>query len=220
MLKTMSRVKVVGIAAVGAALSLMTRPVKSALTLPSAVRAVLPRGAVSVDLERLPIGPNGTPILAHLWTVERPQSPANASPPFQIVPFCLDLFEPATGANNWSFVNAVVYGDYAKPGKVFTRWLQPKQKLGAVIIIASSTGYPGLSTTLTLIAFPYGLASSSYQQAFSAGGSGGGGISYTFDGIDARGYLTATRIDYLYGKQKRTVLTWNGHEFVEPAPHQ
>lgn len=215
----MNRARAVGIAAVGAALSLLTRPVISAPTLPSAVRAVLPRGALSVDLERLPIGPNGMPILAHLWTVERPQPPANTSPRFMITPFCLDLFEPANGSNNWNFVNAVVYGDYAKPGKVFTRWLQPQKKLGAVIIIASSTGYPGLSTTLTLIAFPYGLEAPPVQQAFSAGGSGGGGIDYNFDGVDARGYMTVTRIDYLYGKQKRTVLTWNGHEFVEPAPH-
>ncbi len=189
-------------------------------SLPTEVRAKLPRGATSFLCERLPIGPQGTKMLVHVWGAVRSAQPRGYSP-YLDSPFCVDVFEPvqrSKGRWGWHLVSSAAYTDSTQPRAVVPHWLRPAKKQGPVLEIISGNGAPGVSTYHTLLAWNEGFRegySAPVPQEFSSGGSGGGLISQKFDQLDSRGYMTIVT-ENSFGNRILDVTTygWNGSRFV------
>ncbi len=190
--------------------------------LPPAVRVFLPKGATSFLCERLPIGPNGTKMLVHIWGAMRANTADsdNSYQEFSSSPLCVDVFEPRLDERKqwgWHLVSSAAYLDETRPTNIVTHWLVPAKKQGAVLEILSGTGAPGLSTYHTLLVWenPFEAGSlSPTPQRFSSGASGGGSVYQTF-GVDGSGQLTITAVNAYGGKiLSSDVLRWNGERFA------
>lgn len=191
--------------------------------MPAEVRVLLPRGATSLYLGRLPLGAGGKPMLVHLWAAGRKRSPATPHQ-FDPSPFCVDVFHLAGRdefePGKWHLVASTVYLGEDGPhdaGAVSARWLQPAKKQAPVLIIVSPSY---ISTRFTVITFPGGISPSeenkSYVQEFYQGGLGGGKTVYDF-GLDARGTMTVVEESSYQGRTtSTTVLSWNGRGYVAP----
>ncbi len=143
-------------------------------TLPAAVRAELPVGALSVSLFQLAPAPKEKPVLFHLWTAARrnptdeygekrldhltgPITAAEAKTGgLRPSPFVLDIFAPGAKAGQWQYKNSIVMSGTVAPSGFGLRFLDATKKKGYVI---STTGTSGQgrdeSSFYTVYVFPY-----------------------------------------------------------------
>lgn len=200
----------------------------SKAAMPAAVRATMPRGAKSFLMQRLPLGYKGTPRLVHIWAVTRPRTPeSNQYSSYTDSPFCVDIFEPRLDSKKrwgWHFLTSASYIDQDEPVAIVTHWLRPATKQGPVLEIISGNGAPGVSIVHRVLAWENGFGggySPPTPQTFESGGSGGGLIEQSFDGVDERGYMTITSRNSFGGKTiSTTVSRWNGEQFVASITKQ
>jgi hypothetical protein len=182
--------------------------------LPAAVSARLPRGAETIHLGRLPIGPNGAPMLVHIWTaVRRPEKYSYW--PMDQSPVCIDVF--AQNRNSFNRTASAVYLSDDRPREVASLWLRPAKKEGPVVVLV---GPSHTSTKYTLVTFAEGVGAEDRSkprvQDLYQGGIGGGKTVQNF-GVDSGGMLTVETESSLYGKTESvTVRRWNGYEFKAP----
>ncbi len=102
--------------------------------LPASVRAMMPRGAVSLRVFRLAPAPREIPYLVHLWTVPRrassPQMEFGSEVEYPIYsPFVLDVF---TDEKKPKYRTSIVYSENRAPDKITLRYLNAKNKVGFI----------------------------------------------------------------------------------------
>jgi hypothetical protein len=192
------------------------------VALPPEARAALPKGTTSFLVQRLPIGPRGAPVIMHIWAATRP-NPAfsnNSYNQFAPSPFCVDILQPPQNqrkGRTWSLVTSAAYISTDKPRSVRTHWLNPAKKTGPIMEIISSNNAPGVSIAHTLLVWENGFCEgydSPTSQVLWSGGLGGGLISQDFSPPDARGNITITTTETVYGKlRSQQKLVWDGERF-------
>lgn len=199
--------------------------------LPPEAVAMMAPGARSLFLQRFPMG--GTPVLVHLWTIQRsgPVDPKGSKP--VAAPVFVDLFAPGASANSWLLANSASYYNLSGLGSpegrplknVTVRWLSPAKKRGMVVVVTTGDNSDSI---MDLITFPNGAdisftASSDWTQ-FHTGDEGLSTSSQKF-GIDKEGFMTiietnATNGGHLHDMGEAPVMTtvyrWNGQQFAAP----
>ncbi len=196
----------------------------AALALPPQVRAQMTPGAKSLRLIQLPAAGSAA-TLVHLWSASRGSgTQPDAGPSL----FCVDVFEPGSGANQWKLKMSqsfVSYGNYgASPGapvEASARWLTPSRREGVVVLAKFSD--PG-GDNYMVITFPDDVApwfevTPSVVQEFRVGGPGGGSTSSLSLGTDAQGTTTVVVKIVPHSSHPPEFLIghWNGYRFNLPS---
>jgi hypothetical protein len=190
--------------------------------LPPEVRSTLPKGTTSLLVQRLPIGPKGTPVIVHIWAATRPNPPSsnNSYNQYAPSPFCVDIFQPRQNQKQrpiWSLLASAVYISTDKPHSVRTHWLYPAKKTGPILEIISSNNAPGVSVAHTLLVWNSGFREgyeSPTPQTLWSGGLGGGIISQDFTAPNPLGDITITTTETVNGKLNSQIrLVWDGERF-------
>jgi len=221
-------------------LSLLIVSCAHAAPVPPEIKAAIPKSSISLRFETKAIGPNGSPIGLHLSVVPTDrnkgayemlgQTPKTGPitrdeiTAFDMLtqsPFTLDVYAQKSG--KWSKINSVNFSQSKDVQEINTRWLNPKRKIGPVLLL--HFGYTHWHEW-EVITFPQGLQAPAAHQTFLWGGEGEYNyVGQKFDKTDASGRMIITEEesegvpDGKNGeKQKLTKNTYyfNGNEWINP----
>jgi hypothetical protein len=211
----------------------------NAAPLPPEIKSSLKSGSISLRFETRSIGPNNSPIGLHLSVapagrntdsirnlgLEPKTGPIKreeiqAHDVLKPSPFTLDVFSKVN--SKWRKINSVTFTQSKDVQEITTRWLNPKQKTGPVIML--HFGYTHWHEW-EVVTFAKGLQSPATHQTFLWGGEGEFNyVSQKFDKTDASGKMVITEENSIGvpdgkggEKQQLTINTYryNGTEWID-----
>jgi hypothetical protein len=184
---------------------------------PKDILSRMPRGARSLNFGSIPMGPNNSDILIHIYTLSSRTDARQVNR--------MDLFQwhQSKGRMRLSRLHSLNIdsdGD-ANPAGVlpYARWLDTQNQRFPVLITYGQGGFGGYAYVFV---FAKGLSSPPVLQKFDYYWNiGHGHSSVTFDKVDERGFMEVVQKEHLGSSEpspsdrdRETVLYWNGSEFV------
>ena len=191
---------------------------------PSGALQLMPAKAISLRWQKLPTEQKNA-VWLHIYCVPRGRDPElknmgvekigpitrediTIGPSLMPSPFWLDIFADANAKRR---LNSIKFEEDKDVQDIALRWLQPKARRGAVILM--KFGYTHWYEWQTFT-FAQGWTKAAHAQTFLYGGEGEIYNELHFDRTDAQGRLIVTEDEGLEnGKERTNIYRWNGREW-------
>jgi len=198
------------------------------------VRAVMPKGAISLRFEAVPFGGERRGFL-HLYCIPKARNknapmipdPGHEKDPvtrkdiypgmaLEPSPFFLDIWGAGSGAAKMTRLHAFRFQEEGDVAQVEKRWLRPATKTGPVLLLDFGSTHWHAWYVFT---FPNGFnGKTSYLQRFLWGGEGETYLTQKFTKADKRGFLQIDQEQQDSEAQGATRSTyfWDGARYSDP----
>ncbi|BCM90823.1 hypothetical protein IAD21_02685 [Abditibacteriota bacterium] len=188
--------------------------------LPSTVRALQPKGAISLKFFRLAPAPKSPQLLVHLWTTPRRNSLRYDTKQYPVnSPFVFDVF---TDEQPPKYRTSFIYAASRTPNKISLRYLNSKTKKGLVFEMIENGLSDGwaFNYTSTFFTFPFWPGISQSSQIFKSDVGSAGNYHAYHVGRNANGMLQIIYDGHDSGSPivVHEVSIWDRRHFLFIAP--